>query len=113
MQPWTLQRPVLSCDLAVRVKMTDARSCCNKIGMIRLEKETAAMRATEILRRLAHRLSRQCSCRLKPLSPKAFHSSAEAATPATPTTTPCFPLTFQGKHRTAQGLQLARQHWRM
>jgi hypothetical protein len=39
MQPWTLQRPVLLCDLAVRVEMTDARSCCCKIGMIRLGKE--------------------------------------------------------------------------
>jgi len=107
MQPWTLQRPVLPCDLAMLVEMTDARSCCNKIGMIHLEKETAGRGATETLRRLAHRLSRQRPCRLKPLSPKAFHSSADSATPATPTTTPCFSLTFQEKHRTAQGLLLA------
>jgi hypothetical protein len=39
MQPWTLQRPILSCDLAVRVEMTDACSCCNKIEMIYLRKE--------------------------------------------------------------------------
>ena len=62
MQPWKLQRPVLPCDLAVRVEMTDARSYWYKIGMIRLEKETAARKATETLRRLAHRLSRQRPC---------------------------------------------------